>query len=1346
MHNRLDFVTMQAQLNARLDTNSIALDGRDIRDRLAFVASLSELILFYDEQNQIAGDWRGVVLKDPVILLAVISKTAYQSMYFRFNQITGPLAHIKHWLSQQKEPQDAQALVLPPSLNNHCISQLLLLLDQLFETINSWVENLELSTVDFDLRDYILQQITGSIGKQLWQRLALQDYLSGQLSECVPKPSEARFSDFNPNWFTNKRTKNNTHVENAFDALQGLENIYQQVYRFFVQVIQSAKPAFYDMVVQQNDFPDTSLIIVANQLLTYSQQQFNQYSQKHLDFYYKTLLKQTPASAQPDYTYLCLTLNKSVSSYEMPQGTQFTAGAYPDKSPVLFASTEQTELNHASFVRMYGVSYVPSSDAGNDMQQYLQTFADSTKVRKSQTGRVLSSDWFASNQGEQVQQGFALASDMLFLNAGNRTVTLTLTFSHDMEVTHYQNAQVAVSCAKGWVDILPKAVGSGPKPVSSAVWSASNTKQLQLTLKFSSSFEAITTFSKPNADFPLQMPYCKVMLPNSVNLQSQPRLLSVKLHVLVEDSELVALSNDNGLLTNNKAMYLLGTRPQVDSHFYLSYPEAFAKPVTSLKVRVDWDNVPEDFSVYYDAYNDYIGDNKAQVGDAIAYSNDVFTVAWSVVQPSGWQDAQVALTLPAELKASQAGSQHDFKDRDVSELADLSNRIEPTLGVSSEDSNASFASESEALSTTDSTSTTSDSGGDTHNNTDTPIKQINNGLFAQHKDASGQNINAKSSEFVFTLPSALQCANVKATDTASNKNPSIRMTLTAPSQGFGEQLYGAVVNNVSLQNAQTLIAGSGLFAILTKVVNKTAQLFGSDKGKLKPMPNAPLQLQAKRVAMSYEAEQTIQFTSPMATLHQGFALQHIGPWQNYLYFYQQAGQQVPSVDERHLQLQPIAPAAPMMQSAAQPKENIGLALYQGVSKPALSLYMQLEQVSPPCRLSIFVELAQDISGDHHTNLVDIFYWSNSGWQAVNILADETRALTRSGIIELDLAQDVALDSPIWPKPQGKEVNTAWLMLTQEKPRQVQCVYCNTQAVKVQRCAPISLPLGTVPSLAAEQVKAPALKTPAISKLVQPFASMVGRAAQNTSQFEQRVSQRLKTKNRASSDWDYCLLAKQAYSGVFYVKRLTCTHAGTVRLGVVQQYTSPAQANAFVPVMPKAYQLQISDYLSSRVSAMTQVEVCNLAHEIIVVSAELVVSKDTNINDLNLALTLGVNVYLAPWIKAEQPQYCLNSGLSKAGLAAYIASFKQVEAIQQLAVSPAPISFTPPLSAQNKPANEHSSGQVDTMTPSGDNAIFVPASDHNFTFLRAGSEQIPEGDNSSAQAVSLPVNTLLEAGV
>ncbi|MEJ0103893.1 MAG: hypothetical protein WDO19_15620 [Bacteroidota bacterium] len=50
------------------------IDGRTERDRLWFLSAFAGLINFYNTDNNREGSWRPFLLKDPVFLLAFISK------------------------------------------------------------------------------------------------------------------------------------------------------------------------------------------------------------------------------------------------------------------------------------------------------------------------------------------------------------------------------------------------------------------------------------------------------------------------------------------------------------------------------------------------------------------------------------------------------------------------------------------------------------------------------------------------------------------------------------------------------------------------------------------------------------------------------------------------------------------------------------------------------------------------------------------------------------------------------------------------------------------------------------------------------------------------------------------------------------------------------------------------------------------------------------------------------------------------------------------------------------------------------------------------------------------------
>ncbi|MFZ0595375.1 MAG: hypothetical protein WAM46_00190, partial [Flavobacterium sp.] len=68
-------------LNEALVPNPHLIDGRTEQDWLHFLAEFSKLINFYNDKNKIEGNWNPFLLKDPVFLMAYISKTNYKNLH-----------------------------------------------------------------------------------------------------------------------------------------------------------------------------------------------------------------------------------------------------------------------------------------------------------------------------------------------------------------------------------------------------------------------------------------------------------------------------------------------------------------------------------------------------------------------------------------------------------------------------------------------------------------------------------------------------------------------------------------------------------------------------------------------------------------------------------------------------------------------------------------------------------------------------------------------------------------------------------------------------------------------------------------------------------------------------------------------------------------------------------------------------------------------------------------------------------------------------------------------------------------------------------------------------------------
>jgi hypothetical protein len=266
---------------------------------------------------------------------------------------------------------------------------------------------------------------------------------------------------------------------------------------------------------------------------------------------------------------------------------------------------------------------------------------------------------------------------------------------------------------------------------------------------------------------------------------------------------------------------------------------------------------------------------------------------------------------------------------------------------------------------------------------------------------------------------------------------------------------------------------------------------------------------------------------------------------------------------------------------------------------------------------------------------------------------------------LDLPQDMALDSAVLSATVTPGQPCGWLLMTQNVAQRVQVVYCNTLAARVQRQLNVTLSPGEQPKLPAGSIVAPLITQPAIAGVIQPFDSIGGSPAEDPVMFRQRVSQRLRTKDRLSSQWDSLTLTREVYPNAFYTRMLPTPRPGDLCVGVIPRYDNAGAIGALRPaVSPDGLQL-IQQYLSRRVSAMAQVSVCNLQYEPVQVIATLVIGAWVNANDLLHALNQGITLFLSPWIDAAQVQYSLSLGVSHAAVLSFLASFDGVAAVQRL---------------------------------------------------------------------------------
>src|SRR4029079_18873343 len=133
-------------------------------------------------------------------------------------------------------------------------------------------------------------------------------------------------------------------------------------------------------------------------------------------------------------------------------------------------------------------------------------------------------------------------------------------------------------------------------------------------------------------------------------------------------------------------------------------------------------------------------------------------------------------------------------------------------------------------------------------------------------------------------------------------------------------------------------------------------------------------------------------------------------------------------------------------------------------------------------------------------------------------------------------------------------------------------------------------------LAAESISKLINTNPAIKTVSQPFSSFGGNAVEPEIDFNRRVSERLRHKNRAVNLWDYEHLVLEAFPSIYKVKCLPHTgrgieaEPGSLTLLVIPDLRKRNKINPFQPKVSPVIRSQVAGYLRDLKSEFSTVYV------------------------------------------------------------------------------------------------------------------------------------------------------------
>lgn len=1131
-----------------------------------------------------------------------------------------------------------------------------------------------------------------------------------------------------------------------------LQNEKEGVWDHFIPYssITSQKEVAFDNIVtywkklglseEELQRPHLSLILVFIELFELLKGQLNQLSKKHLDHYYKRILQIDHRIFQPDQVYIQFKIQESLHDYLLPKGTQLSAGVDTLGNPFVYTLDEDVLLNQASIRRIYtllvdhsGGELIYTSSIQNTAKENTKPTKDGAfwppfgepQFNKSEKTMTLSS------------VGWCIASHSLFMQEGERVVTSILDFGAN-QLSSITNANlvnkfnVFFSGKTAWI----------PAKMIGVTKITDGHEKLQFTVELQKTQPAVEAYHKTlDADYPLStdQPCMKVILKQTSddNIYTTLKNLtfnSVSLDVAVTGMTQLHLFNDSWNIDHEKPFYPFETYPKIGSHFYIGCKELFQKSTDTVTLNMGWQQLPETLENHYKEYYGVLVlpaqkkirevvallQNETAVTKKITTSlKDAATTLVELDLTATSSTLQTALNEVSNLESS-ASYTSDEKTAITDAITAAKTEVDTVQSTFSLIANDSFKAEVHIL----------DQGIWQSTKSNTAIPLFNT------IDASTTN----AAEFHFPSGlTGLTSAQKKELDTSNftlnSRNGFLRLSLSNPTSiggqqpfsAFGYEEYPEVFSTITQSNntilSERIIAENKQNVVeahnqTVPVADRLSIPFIGPEIPPIPLPKEPYEPILKKFSLDYTAQETISLNTSSPSESKCY---QIGPFGH------------KEID----QLEPLL-AQYTLEDGSDSNGN---------------LYMGFENLAMGQSVSLLIKMTEGYVNTTHTSdekIIEWCYLKENSWIPFGekqLLHDGTDGFKHSGLVKITLPDD-AQDGNHHLMPSGLK----WIQIkTNRNTEEIEKIMSITTQVGSATFVNQENDLShLVTSLPAASITELVHENANISEVIQAYPSFGGRSSESESSYYTRVSERLRHKNRAITPWDYERLVLEQFPQIHRVKciRNTDEHgelrAGYLTLVVIPKTISYQLGNRYQPKASQTDLLKIQEYISSKTSPHTTVQVANPLYETLMIYCKVGFIDQLRVGQYKKQLNEDLKKLLSPWAYEDENSITFSDVLYRSQILLYIENRPYISHVNQFNITQQEVNVITQgigdmrIVAGKKGkfdfriAGVYSVEHQPIIKVQSERSIFVTADTHNITSVSKSSEK--EDSNKARNSV------------
>jgi hypothetical protein len=640
--------TSQAQrLLTGMDEKKYALaDEKGFADWIVFASEFSRYIKYYNIENQAKGNWEAFFNND---ISAQLGRVAIQVIeryrievkerfdYIRDDDNSSSIDVIRLKLNELfsavltlSKALDDTMLGLPKettlkySIQNLIQTKLAAALKR-FIAYHSAAETLGYLNHTISGSWYILNQPLSDAGQIITN--------DGLGNDWLYDTDKTNWSDYTGTILEDNSIFNNplTGFSEDYRSIEHASNhnlftgIFDTFLSSYTKIILDAEAELLKSLESYNEHSaHYALLLSFLKLYRLLQEDINTLTGRHLDFYYKEVLKLQPRSALANQVHILGELAKQVDDYLLAEGTGLKAGKDSEKKDVSYTVDADTVLNKAKVAHLKALYKSNAEDT--------VYYPGTSTVKQNNENRIFASPVVNSDDGQgeeltsdnkewhpfvhkiyeeaelqsiampKAQLGFALASHYLYLTEGERKVFLRFV-TNPASILVGKKIECWLTTEKEWYQVDSPVIASSGKKLSNNI---TNCTEISFTIPGSD--DAIVNYNAAvhGGTFDCDLPVLKVYLKNENNTDYEYDLLKdvtlskveIRVEVGMDGSysqnglKNLFLSNDYGVLDASKPIMPFGAQPTPGSKLVIGSKEIFSKKNAQVKLNIEWKDLP----------------------------------------------------------------------------------------------------------------------------------------------------------------------------------------------------------------------------------------------------------------------------------------------------------------------------------------------------------------------------------------------------------------------------------------------------------------------------------------------------------------------------------------------------------------------------------------------------------------------------------------------------------------------------------------------------------------------------------------------------------------------------------